>query len=173
MSISKILSEIIFPPQIQFEKDVFTTFNIWCKSLGFLKKDIWKQNNLCGAMPKTKRPSEKIVPITTKSFLRKITWNTIDYILWIIIFSDEKSFWAQIPYLKISKRSNNAKNKIHFWKDWSLDNFWNQKMVSLSRFRLHSWFQPLSDSEHRLYKRVSVSCILLRTGSFPKMSFVC
>ena len=105
--------------QIHVEK-IFTaphTLRIfsWCTSLGFPRNRIWKQSNFLQAVLKLKVFSGNIVPCLTMSLslLRKMTSNTIHYIMRIeIFFFNERSVWAQKPYLNTKKSSGNAEKKI-------------------------------------------------------------
>ena len=90
---TRILSKIKFLCKLTSRKIYFSLtfrFYVRCKSLDVLRKRIWEQNNNCRAVAESEVLSGKIVPNMIKllSFLRKITSNTLHYVLWI-----EFIFW--------------------------------------------------------------------------------
>ena len=62
------------------------------------------------------------------------------------LYFDNRTVWAQLPYLNMKKRSGNTENKIIFWTDRSLGKFTSKKLLLLFRLHFNIWCKSLSES---------------------------
>ena len=142
--------------------------------MGILRYRFWKQNNVRQALANSKVLSGEIVPYMTTSLSlhRKITSNTIQYILWINfsikrLFEPKYHTWIQVKVRSMPKR------KIFFEKIVPQANSVKKLLLHFGLL-LKNWCECLSESTNYIWKQVSLSCTMLKGNNFNflKRSFL-